>query len=183
MRIRYENTVEDLVAFTQYQYAHTPSARRALRVLQCLAVVAALCPAAFREVDGRVPPHWAISVIIAVVAALATPVVCRWAVARQTRRMYGGAASPGVVGPHELELIGDELVERTPVNEMRTALRAVGRVVTEGGYTFIYLTAVMTHVVPHAAVTEGDLQAFMEALKQQLPAERAEPTLHRTAVK
>jgi hypothetical protein len=73
-----------------------------------------------------------------------------------------------VLGPHELELVGQELVERTPISESRTRLQAFERVVTEGGYTFVYLSAVTAHVIPHAAVRDGDPEAFVHALTQRM---------------
>jgi hypothetical protein len=166
MRLRYVNTVEDFVAFALYHHSHSTSFRRMRLMLQCLAVAAALGPAAAREADGREPAYWALSAIIAVVAVVAMPGVLRWSIARSTSRVFRDGTNAGAVGPHELELTESELVERTPVNETRTVLVAVERVVTGGGYTFIYLGTLLAHVIPHTAVTEGDLRAFVEALKQ-----------------
>jgi hypothetical protein len=56
---------------------------------------------------------------------------------------------------------------RTAFGESRTRLEAVERVVSDGDYTFIYISPVMAHVIPHAAVSEGNLEAFAEAIKER----------------
>jgi len=78
-------------------------------------------------------------------------------------------SNKGLVGPHELKFIGDELIARNPFSESKIALRLVERVVTDNGYTFIYVSAVSAYIVPHEAVMEGDLAAFLKALKDRLP--------------
>jgi len=91
------------------------------------------------------------------------------------RRLYAGGTNRGLAGPHDLELIGDELIERDPLGESRVKLQLIERVVTDKGYTFIYLSAVSAYIIPHAAVMEGDLAAFLKALKDQLPLGETQP--------
>jgi hypothetical protein len=175
VRLRYENTIEDLVAFNRYHFEHSPSVRRIkLGLMFALpAVILAAVAAVAIVVD-----EWmflAAGVPFAVLAAVLVPGTYRREVDRQVRRLYGEGANKGVVGEHELELVGDELVERTPFGEMRTRLRAVERVVSDAGYTLIYLSAVMAHVIPHDAVSEGDPEAFAEAVGLWLSSGRAEP--------
>jgi len=171
MRIGYENTIEDLVAFTHYHSAHSPSVRRAIFRNQCYTAVAfsvILGLAAFGGAAEREPVTLAGFAVLIAAYIIVTPRVVRWRTARQARRLYAESANKGVVGPHELELIGDELIERTPANELRTKLRSVERVVTDNGYTFIYLSVLSAHVIPHEAVMEGDLAVFLKALKDRL---------------
>jgi hypothetical protein len=60
------------------------------------------------------------------------------------------------------------LIERTRYSENRTALEAIEEVVSNGDYTFIYIGAVSAHVIPHDTVSEGNLDAFVEALKKRM---------------
>ena len=170
MLIRYENTLEDMVAFNRYHIAHSPNARRATWALRFAVAFAALVPSVTDGLTKDDPGALPIGVVLAVVGVALAPRLVRWLSLCSVRRMYAAGANRGVVGAHELELVGDELIERNPVGESRMKLQTVERVASDGGYTFVYVGAVMAHVIPHATVSEGDPEAFAEALKHRLAA-------------
>lgn len=110
---------------------------------------------------------------IAVGWALIIPGALRRSADRQVRRLYREGKNRGILGPHEFEVSDAMLVERTPVGETRTVLAAVERVASDGTHTFIYLSALTAYVIPHGAVTEGDVDAFIAVVERgvlgQLP--------------
>jgi hypothetical protein len=171
MRIRYENSIEDLVAFNRYHCNHSPTVRRARLLAMCFWMAVALGAGAAVALIAKEPVVGAAGVIGAVVGLLLTPGAFRRQTDRAVRRLLKEGANKAVLGSHELELVGDELVERTPFGETRMRIEAVERVVSDGGYTFIYVSAVGAHVIPHSAVSEGDPAAFVKTLRQRMFAE------------
>jgi hypothetical protein len=175
VRIRYETTIDDLVAFNRFHCAHSPTVRR-VRLLQMgfvAAVVIALAYAAAVVTGDYL--ILALGPVGAVVGVLLFPGAFRRHQDRQARKLYGEGANKGMLGPHELELSGGDLIERTPFGESRALLEVVERVTSDRGYTFIYVSAVMAHVIPHDAVIEGDPEAFVEAVRRLVAQRQAEP--------
>jgi hypothetical protein len=174
VRIRYENTIEDLVAFNRHHYDHSPAVRRGQRLLMWSLAVLSLEIAVAVAFAANEPAALALGVVAAIVCVFLVPSMVRRQVDRQARKLYGEGANKDVIGPHELELVGGDLVERTRLSESRTRLEAVERVISAGGYTFIYVSAITAHVIPHDAVSEGEYEKFVEILKQRMSAEPAE---------
>lgn len=178
MKIRYENNLEDLVAFNRYHFDHSPSVWRT-RIL--LFLVIPVCILLYVVVsallmDGllEVIAGW---VVIAVLLAFVGPWGFRSLNDRQVRKLYGEGTNKGAFGERELELTEDDLIERTLYGEQRTRLRAIEKVVMDGGYAFIYLIAVMAHVIPRDAVLDGDYEAFVERVKRGAAEIRSEESV------
>jgi hypothetical protein len=57
---------------------------------------------------------------------------------------------------------------RTPYSESNTALEVVEKVESTDKYTFIYLNAVAALVIPRDSVSEGDYEAFVEAVRERV---------------
>lgn len=172
VKITYENSLEDLVAFNRYHFAHSPTARRSrsfLLWLSPLCILLFLVPLALAE---RSLGLMAIALISATLCALVAPWILRTSMERQVRKLYSEGANKGTIGKHELELTEDELIERTSYGEQRTRLQAFERVITTSGYTFIYVSALMAHVIPQNAVLDGDYNCFVERIKQRLAADK-----------
>lgn len=173
MRIRYDVTLDDVVALNHHHIRHSPFVRRRMTFLRWLlpgvllayflAVATVRSPTPAMAV--WMPAGW---VAVSVVWMLVFPRLMRWKSARQVRQLYAEGKNQGMVGPHELELTGDELIHRSSVSESRLRCSAIERVDTDGGYTFLYVSATSAHIIPHAAVTEGDPEAFADAVRQKL---------------
>lgn len=141
VRIRYENTIDDLVAFNRC--VHSPTVRRARVGLMwsVAAVVFALATAsAFASEEFLI---LAAGAAYAIVSAWGVKYLFQHNLDRQARAMYVEGANREVLGPHELELRGGELIERTPFSESRTRLEVIERIASDGNYTFIYISALM----------------------------------------
>jgi hypothetical protein len=85
------------------------------------------------------------------------------------RKLFREGANKSLIGPHELELLGGELISRSPFSESKMRLEAVERIAFDGRYTYIYVGALTAHVIPQDSVWDGDLEAFSEALQRELP--------------
>jgi hypothetical protein len=175
MKIRYENSLADLVAFNRYHCEHSPTVRRTRgRVTWVLpfCILIFVVPLSLME---RAPGLLAAGATFATLYALIAPEFFRRSIDRQARKLYSEGVNKSTLGEHELELTEGDLIERTLYGEQRTRLQAIERVVTDNGYSFVYLSAVMAHVIPHDAVLEGDYEVFIERIKQKTDETAAEP--------
>ena len=172
MRLKYSTAVEDMLAFRRYHHAHSPAIRRELWLVIIAGVAIGWTAIASGVVDigltgGPVP--YAVGLAGgAILAVLLGPRLLRRMQDRTMRRMLAEGANAGLLGPREMELDGDCLVVRTQAGESRTRLTAVERVASDGGRTYVYVSALSAHVIPHAAVTDGDPAAFVAALERRL---------------
>jgi hypothetical protein len=181
MKIRYDNTLDDMVAFNRFHVAHSP-ALRSQRTVQ--AILAWLIPSVattpwifavsqwvdFDDVAGVSIFYFVIGLAITAIVLWARHIRRRigTSIDRCARRMYREGANKGMLTTHELELTPTSLIERTEFGETTTKLVAV-----VGDYTFIYLTALTAHVIPRQAVSVGDYETFVAAI-----AGRVDTTVH-----
>jgi hypothetical protein len=176
VKIRYEVTVDDLLAFAFYHSG------RSLRRSRAGAIV-----------WGGVATFGLFALVTALLGRQAALVMLPLAVmpvlfilgtlfmmgfrpnnARALRRQYEELLPRGATGPHEMELIEDGLVERTPHSEQWMLVRDVQGVSSDGERTFIYTGPASAYVIPHRSVPQGELEAFVEAVRMRLSEGSAE---------
>ena len=179
MRLRYENTLDDAIAFQQYHYTHSPTARRSIAGLRWggVALIMFMCFAAGKD---KLLLHLVEMCILSGIYILILPVLVRRSIKRQSRRMYSEGSNKGMLGEHELEITEDGIIERSPYNETRTAWGAVERIESTPDHTFIYAGSMMAHVIPHSRINEGDYKAFLAQLGQRF---QPDQPLKRTVLK
>jgi hypothetical protein len=177
MILKYRVTIDDLVAFNRHVCDALPSVKwakwRAMFLWPALILV------------------WAF--LMPTVNGFTRPMMCGFAgfwfvlyltffrfshsrrLDRQIRQLYEGQNNEGVIGEHELEINPNELIERTDVNESRRAWRGIDRFVETDGYVFIFESSATAHVIPKAAISEGDIDAFVIQAEQfWIAAQRSE---------
>ncbi len=173
MKIRYENTIDDVVAFNRFHCAHSRTVRR-MRIFTmcCVAALGPLFAGAAALVTKDV--WWlAAGALASVVGLILAPGKFQQHLDRHARKMYAEGTNKGLIGSHELELSDGELIARTPFGESHLRLEVIERVVSDGAHTFIYVSAVSGLAIRADAVTDGDLKAFVDALRRQLDARHA----------
>lgn len=170
MKIRYEVTIDDLIAFNRIHFSHSPTARRQRRqaignvIFIMIAIVVGMFVVAFERDDEALMVSGAGVAIFTIVFLIRLPAMTQKRMDRQIRRLFQEGDNKNMLGVQELALEDGLLVNRTAVSESRTKLDAVQRILTQDDYTFIYVSAISAHVIRHDAVIQGDPQAFVEAL-------------------
>lgn len=161
MKIRFDLTMDDLLAFNRYHFMNSPAYRSSLIVGMAMVSILPLGLTLFLIYNGRLPrlPVIAFGCGLTLFSMFGFYRRFPSAIDRTTRRMFGNDQS--LFGPHELEIEDEWLVERTDINASRQAWRGIQKIVETDDYVFIYLSAATAHVIPKAAVTSGDLPAFM----------------------
>jgi hypothetical protein len=166
MRIRYSNTLEDLVTFNRHYCDHSPTMRWKFTLWTKIAPAVVLPVAALATVTTGYGAYLFAGSCLAAYMFFLMPGLMRWEHERTVRRLYTEGKDSFL--SHELELTPVALIERSAVGETLSRLESIERVESEGEYTFIYLTPITAHVVPRHGVTDGDYEAFVAALRQRL---------------
>lgn len=186
MKIRFENTIDDFVALARHHSEHSSTARRARTYALCVfsfAVIMMITGLALKFSDylahhGIAGWNFTLVTVLSVLLGLLgvlvyMPVFFRRQAERHARRTYAEGNNKAVLGPRELQIVGDELVSRSTYAESRMRIEAVERVVSDGPYTFIYINAATAYVIPHEAVLDGDHDKFADVLRQRISAKAA----------
>jgi hypothetical protein len=169
MRLRYENTMEDLLAFQAYHIAHSPTMKRmqvgnrwggALVIFGLTLWIAKLD-------TGNMFAGLIGAGVGAGVYALIYPLLVRRSIRRRTLKLYAEGQNKGFLGEHELEVADDGLIGRSPYSESKIAWGTVERIETTPEYTFLYVGSVSAYIIPHNRIIEGDYRAFLTELGQR----------------
>jgi hypothetical protein len=163
MKIRYSNTIDDVVAFARYHAARSQSMQLLMAVVRWVLPAMMAILAGLSLLQGA----WA-SVAWCLVPAILLFIVAPWIPGLAARLSYREGKNKGVFGPHELELVPPNLIERSLVSEQRTWLGAVEHVGTTATHAFLFVSANSAHVIPKASVTDGDYEGFVQAVKEEV---------------
>src|SRR4051794_1763711 len=111
MKLRYSNTMEDVVAFGRYHHAHSPARQTVValgRWLSLLPFVSFAAVALYWE-------SWEVAtafLLSGVLVAVGLPWLTSWLSATLLGVSLCEGNLKGVLGPHELELTATHLIER-----------------------------------------------------------------------
>lgn len=121
--------------------------------------------------DPRLP-LWTI-ILAAVLVLLGRPITL-WSTARTAKRMYRDGRNKGVLGWHRLSIEDDSLTEECESGSTQSRFDSIERVVDSGPVVYIYLGAILAHVVPKDKVSKGDISSFLMSLGTRVPASAVE---------
>jgi hypothetical protein len=166
MRIDYENTKDDLLAFNEHFFRTSPALQRQYRLgfaaapLPGIGVVAAITWLR----PGL--PLWVAGLIFIVTAALFVPFYRRQTLRTLHKTVLGTLGegrNEGVLARHEIELIEGELRERTEVGESTHKWSGVERIELTEDFILLFTQATGGYIVPRRAFqTPAEAIAFYE---------------------
>jgi hypothetical protein len=165
MIIRFERTMDDMIAFNDFHYSHSPFMKRfmfwyrwggALFIfLVCTLLIQALTPGS--------PALFAplLSLVGAGVFAAIAPSAIRRRMRKQVRKLYSEGKNVSALGELELELTDTGLIAKSAYTETKLAWGAIERIESTPTHTFLYLSSVQAYIIPHNKIIEGDYRALM----------------------
>lgn len=177
MRLRYENTFDDLIAFQEFHIAHSPTVQKSLvatRWVGALSVLFILSLLGWFEQSWLLP---VLGVAGGAVMLVLVPDLQRRSMRTQLAKLYREGSNKGVLGWHELQIKEDGILERSEFGEQKTVWQGVERVASTDKHTFIYVGSLMAHVIPHERVAEGNCRAFVQKVGQRRLSKVAQPAL------
>jgi len=164
--LRFENTVEDLLAFQKYQYAHSSPVRKRVAVRVGVGSLAAFgLMFLYSMRDGVVNGVWT-GLLVSALIALVCPPLIKYRAKHQLYKMCARGDYKLLLGDGELEIVEDGIISRTPFSEGKLAWGAIEQIESTAEYTFIYVGSSSAFIIPNNRIEEGDYKAFMTALGQ-----------------
>lgn len=165
-RLSFDLALEDLMVWNKFHLANSPTYRRTLFWSTWgFAIVIAGILVLWAVLKGE--PAFAIFGICWGGLYL---LYARYKVKRNiesfTRKMYSEGKNKGTLGPHTLRITTEGFVETSDSGESTTYWGGIERIEESPGYAFVYIGAMLAHVIPEARVTEGDFRAFVDELKR-----------------
>lgn len=171
MKITYNLTVDDIVAFNCYHMQRSPAVRRTQRIYTWgvpAVALAASAPLSWSGVWSNAPIWLGVWSAAYLGIRLLTPP--QFFARRLIRRMINKQGrNTGLIGPQELELRQEGILARNASQEQKVPWAGIERVVQMSGYTFVYISAVAALVIPQRDLLPEDYRRFVDELLRRCP--------------
>jgi hypothetical protein len=177
MKISYETTLDDLIAFNRFHYANSPVWRRQVwirsaapvGILVVLLVLLVVLQRRMLAVD-RDPMPMIMGGITFIAIAVASVLYTRWrlstALVRNTRRLLREGSNRTVFGWRELELVDGRLIVNAELFRSSFDLRAIEKIVSTDDYAFVYISSVSALIIPMNLDAEAEHRDFVAELRE-----------------
>lgn len=175
MKIRYEVSMDDMLAFYSYFYANSKMVRNQ-RIAVLVIVSASFFVAAIMFDFGFSNYQKVLFPIVAsVVFAVFFSARHKHTLKRCSQKLLEETGTDGILGQHELELFQDRLTERTEFNETSHFWVKFDRIIESEEHFFLFATPTQAHVIPKHGVLSGDLDRFIDQARKTLNAASQTP--------
>lgn len=167
MKITYDLTIDDMVAFNQYHNSTSPTVKR---TKYRLIFVASFIAIGLSLVIKPTPEFTRLEMVTVAVGYsifcfLLTLYLFRSSARRFIPRLLKESSNKGLIGWHELEVDKDGLVEKTEVNETRHSWLGISKIVETETHAFIFVSSIMAHVIPKNSISSGNVDQFITQAK------------------
>ncbi len=179
MRIRFETTMDDLIAFNRYHFETSPLLRQqrmrfAFFLPLMLGALGILALAAWWRNALDDPTGFAVVVLAAALVGVPASVAWfffgRWywmtQVLRNVRKMLSEGSNRTMLGWREMELAGNRLKFQTEFFDNSIDIRAIDKIVGEEDYTFIYISSAQAYLIPMNLYPEEEYREFVAELRE-----------------
>lgn len=167
MQIRFENRLEDVLAFNEYHHAASATAQRARLWTLVMVALAGVLMSILVTLQERTPVPLAVGAVLVPLGLVLLNRYYSVNLRRVSRRLMSEGANKALYGWHELELDGDQLTKRSLYVTSIMDLRLIEKIVERDDYAFIYISAISALVVPRRDVPEADYEEFLEELRER----------------
>lgn len=173
MKIAYTVEMADLVAFNQYYLDNSEfekvRRRKGITIVCGIYVILGSLHSLARQSFAPIV-IWS---LLALLYSLWYSRASRRASPRKVQKLYGADKNRSVLCQHEIELVDDGIVERTPFGEHKTTFPGIERVIRTETHGFIFIGTMNAHVIPKARVIKGEYDAFMRAVSERWEGQQA----------
>lgn len=170
MKISYQVSIDDIIAFNRYHMSHSRAARRIVAT-QVIAMWVLLIGTSLAIDPGPNLRRVELVAGTAVYAAIATAFLI-WCLRRMrdryARRLYNEGSNLTILGPYELELNDASIVVRTQVVESRIQWKGIEKLVKTEDYAFIYTASVSALIVPKQAMSDREFTQLVDYAEESI---------------
>ena len=168
MKLVYTLEMPDLVAWYQYHLDHS-EALRARRRWFLIAALAIWILAV--GVLSTVTQSWG-PVIVFAVLTIAWPLFYyfRWSrkvSPKHVKQLCEPHKNPGLLGQFELDLVDEGLISQSKYAELKWRFAGITEIARTPTHGFVLTTTMTGFIIPRQRVTDGDFDAFMNALSEK----------------
>ncbi len=169
MVLKFDLTLEDLVAFTRYHNQQSPTMQK-IKINALVVwgfVFFWICLIRFQPLRLEVTVT---SVAIALVGASIYCIGYSWMfgsnIAYAAKEMYQETQSVGMTGSFELEIDHEKISERREGGGSYQEWRTVLTIVETENHVFLYISSVQAHIIPKHGIQAGMLDQFVDQAKK-----------------
>lgn len=172
MKIRFQTTIDDIVAFNRFHLANSPAFRRQVWVQTLIipGIFVALLFLAYWNHEVFIDEEIFLCMIgapafgVAIFFTFAMRWYIYWQLGRTTRRFLAEGANRIMLGWRELELRDNRLHLTAELLQSSIDLRAIEKIVGNEEYTFIYIASTSAYIIPMHRYAEEDVREFVADL-------------------
>lgn len=195
MKIRFETTIEDIVAFNRFHYENSPSWRRQRLLAAATLPILMAIPALFTSVclfDAFRHNRFMLSVfliglvLLILFFSIAGFFFTRWRMSASlvtaTRKFLAEGSNRSLLGWRDLALVIHRLIVKMELLEASYDLRAIEKIVGDDKYTYVYVSSIQAFSIPMRLYPEDEYRQFVAELSEAWenreaprPTEEAEP--------
>ncbi len=166
MILRFDSTIEDVVAFNDYHSKHSPKMKRIMAGFRWVPALLAFLLIFTSTMKHDYGSAAIAGLIGASIAAILCPPLIRWSLRRRIYKLYSKGIHKKILGEHEAEIVEDGIIARASYSESKYSWGLIEKIESTAEYTFIYVDEAMAYVIPHTRIEEGNYKAFMTELGQ-----------------
>ena len=160
MKLTYQLTPDDLVAFNEYHAANSPLHKRARLRFRIVLPIILLMGSAFIVAIGAYPAAMPFAVV-AVAWFLLSPYWLKRRYRKHFQRYIAENVGDLLKEPSTLELHDDGIHTTSYLGQAVYKYSAIGQIAYVEGYTFIYIGKGMALVLPEDRLSPDDVDAFV----------------------
>jgi hypothetical protein len=169
MKRRYQNDIEDLVAFNRHFYANTPLLRKQVRFLALFLFLIFIPLPLLSALSQRDTSMLIAALVVAgTLTAVAYPCIrpyLLWICDRNARRLFRQQPDKAGLVSRELEIVGDELVDSNELCLSRWKLSAIEDIVETRDHVFLRISPMRAYILPRDQLDPAELEAFLDDLE------------------
>ncbi len=167
MKIKYELSIKDKIAFVEHHLRGSQSQAKSIRANRLAFAVAF----SVMGVVGVVMEYDYLifaGFTVAVLCWFFYPAYHKWLVSKRIAKKIGAGVSKDFRDPVEMMLNGDGLEITDSSSTVKTEWSGIDKISSSEKHTFIYLKTSNALIIPKNAITEGDYEAFIAELKNKV---------------
>jgi hypothetical protein len=181
VKIRFETTIDDVIAFNRFHFASSPAWRRQVwtQTLLVPAILVAMylllrltTVGVVEDFEAMLQIGWfdGFLAIFFAAASIAWGFFIRWhmnsSLERNARRFLSEGSNRVIFGWREMELVNNRLLLKNELIESSLDLRAIEKIVGNDQYTFVYIAAAQAYLIPMHLYPEDEYREFVAELRE-----------------
>lgn len=168
MKLIYTLQMEDLVAFNQYHFQHSPTFRRNRRIIIGASVIAVCGYVIYDYIQQQSLVSVISGVIAAAIAITILSLLTKSPYKKGIRRLLREGRNTSILGRHELEVTETGITEHTEQISTTIAWKGIERIVSTDSHVFVYLSSTSACIIPRDSIIEGDYEMCLEELRHRM---------------